>query len=39
MIFGSATVELRIVMSGLATPATKVGKAHRQKLGVLGQNW
>lgn len=38
MIVGSATVELRMVMSGRATPATKIGKSHRQKLGIRGQN-
>lgn len=37
MIVESATVDLRMVMSGRATPATKIGKAHRQNLGILGQ--
>lgn len=37
MIVGPANVVLRMVMSGRATPATKIGKAHRQNLGVHGK--
>ena len=37
MIEGPAYVELRMVMSGRATPATKIGKAHRQNLGIHGK--
>ena len=39
MNVGSATVELRMVLSDRATPATKIGMAHRQNLGVRGRNW
>ncbi len=38
MIVERPLSKLRMVMSGRATTATKIGKAHRQNLGILGQN-